>query len=211
MLNPLHVAWQELGNAEKPLGSNLGARIRKYKEMTWFNPDLPWPWCVAFWQWIIWQIFGGRTRKGKKLKFPLGTASVSELASYARSKGLTTTTPEEGDAACIGQGVHVTFLYAWGEGGSFVGLGGNQAHRVQLSNYNKDSVTTWISTKKVLAFMADYYNLDLSEERPPIFEVVKGEGGQRKIVFTGRKVPALRRVRRLIEAGANKVTMRRKK
>ena len=196
----LVTARKELGVQEVPLGSNSGAVInRRYKSLTWLNPNVPWPWCVAFWQYVIKATYGKQ--------FPYRTAAVEQLEDYAREHKLTTTTPALGDAACFG-GEHVTFVEKWIDGGQFVGLGGNQGNMVKRSTYSKGRVTTWVSSAKVGKFLG----VAPPPPKPrPKFEIVRGEGGQKVVINTASTLgEATRKAQaKLRKIGHGAVTIRK--
>ena len=193
----INIARTQLGKRENPMGSNMGSDIYKYKASTFLSPNFGWPWCVAFWQWVIKQEFGKA--------FPYGTASVYQLADYARKHNLTTTTPKVGDAALLGSS-HITFVDSFTAGGGFVGLGGNQSNQVQRSNYSRSSVTTWVSTDKVGKFLG----VNKKVEPKPRYEIVRGEGGQRKVVYTGTFGEVTERAKKLFNKGAASLKIRKK-
>lgn len=197
----LEAAERELGVHEEPMGSNAGPRVRLYQSLTWL-PGTGWPWCVAFaWCYVVWS-------QVLQKKCPYPTASVAQLEAWARTHGWAVGgPPRPGDLCCINHGQHVT-IYARPRrnlAGWFVGLGGNQANRVQYSDYRLSSVTTIIRIPKRLTPK----NTPLPSVTP-VYEVVKGEGERSKVIFTGRLGKAQKAAGNALRAGARLVRIRRK-
>jgi hypothetical protein len=197
-------ARADKGAAEKPLGSNCGREIRKFKDETWLDPDACWPWCVGAWQ--EW------TKRVFKKRFPYPTASVEQLAAYCRAHNLTVPVGNAklGDAACLG-GEHITLIAKKGRP-QFTGLGGNQSHRVQESSYAFERVTTVISADKVAEFLG-FAGKPPVKPKPhsrPTFEIIRGEGGQEKIVATMSDIKAVqKKVGQLLGRGVHGLRIRK--
>ena len=194
----LGVAKGEVGNREQPDGSNKGPKVNVYKAETWLPASEGWPWCVAFWQWCI--------HHGLGKKFPYPTAAVEQLEDYARSHKLHTSHPEVGDAACF-HGDHITFV-ASVVGSEFQGLGGNQGNMVKVSSYSRAGVSTFVSTAQVRIHLG----LPPVTVKRPRYEVVRGEGGQKKTIYLGSSIDkAMGRAERALRAGAGVVKVKKAK
>ena len=180
----LRVARTQLGTSEQPLGSNLGADIRKYKAETWLNPDQPWPWCQAFANWVTKQVIG---------TVPIKTAAVEGLWTYAgtpegnkyfrrfrRGDGI----PQPGDFAMLSRDgrdfTHITIYQESISPTHFHGLGGNQADRVRVSVYEKAAVWGYVR-------LHDDGVADAPKPpKPPLYEVVVGEDEARVVAVGDR-------------------------
>lgn len=188
------VAEMEIGEAEQPLGSNRGPAVEEYQKHDWI-PGGGYPWCVSFaWGWVVWH-------KVLKRPNPYPTASVAQLAAWARRNGWTVPKPKRGNLVCLGGGRHVTIYLRDVGAGWFDGLGGNQEHRVQISRYRTSDITTVIRVKDTAA---------PAPARKPRWEVVRGDGERARVVYTGTARLALERVRRLVRNGRDATIRRRR-
>lgn len=181
----IRVARGEIGKAENPLGSNLGAEIRKYKAETWLNPDAPWFWCQAFANWVIRQVIG---------VVPIRTAAVEGLWDYAgtpdgkryfrrwrRGEG----EPQPGDFALLSRDgrdfTHITIHQEQVGPAHFHGLGGNQSDKVRVTVYETASVWGYVR-------LHDDGVMDPPKPpKPPLYEVTVQQDGQVKVVAVGNR------------------------
>ena len=170
-------ARKEIGNAESPLGSNLGPDIVKYKRCTWLDPYDAWPWCQAFANYVVEKVIG---------KVPIETAAVEGLWDYAGTdqpyfkrfrQG--EVVPRNGDFVMISRDgkdfSHITML----DGYRY--LGGNQGHKVQYSDYSPGSI--WGYVRLVDDGVAD----PTPKPKPPKFEVTVQEDGKVKVMAVGNR------------------------
>lgn len=88
----------------------------------------PGAWCAWFASFVL-------TRTGHK-------ALASGLASSALSYGLRVADPRPGDLAVMAG--HVTFFAGWDGEDAFLGLGGNQHHRVGVSRFARRAVIAFV-------------------------------------------------------------------
>lgn len=196
-------ALSQKGVGEVPLGSNLGREIRKYKACTWLNPDQPWPWCVAFVQWVWEQTFGHR--------FPYATASVEQMGWYVNKHGLVIPRAgvRIGCAVGIGGGEHITFYAGSAGAGTFYGFGGNQSHQVRQSVYSLADIDYVIPPEKIGRLLE--WDRPKPERPRAKFEVVRGLDGQERVVKTvGGRNAALQVAEDLLKKGAWGVSIRKK-
>ncbi|MEB3214487.1 MAG: CHAP domain-containing protein, partial [Leptolyngbyaceae bacterium] len=173
-------AKTHLGKQENPLGSNKGAEIVPFKKATWLDPHAAWPWCQAFANYVWEQV------TGKKHPYP--TASVYQFWTYAGTnqpyfqrfrRG--TQGPIKGDYLIIGDGStfdHISIVDEVKDS-YIVGLGGNQGDRVQRSHYHWSRVYGFVRPLDV------GNQLPPRKPKPPVYEVVVGEGEDAKVVATG--------------------------
>jgi hypothetical protein len=191
----IDVAEAELGCTENPPGSNRGQCVQRYQATTWL-PGSGWPWCVAFaWTYVVWT-------KVLRKPCPYPTASVEQLESWARTHGWSVPVGmlRRGDLACLNHGEHVTIVHhPLPRGEAFAAIGGNQGNQVKISEYPRSAITTLIRVPVRLS--------PVPAAKPPRYEVVRGEGGQRKVVYLGGKAKALQVVHNLVDKGARKVTV----
>lgn len=87
------------------------------------------PWCRDFVNLVA-------RRAGVRL------ANHSRRAIDARHLGVRVANPRPGDLAVMRH--HVTIFAGWSHGGRFVGLGGNQGHRVKYSRFAARSVVAFV-------------------------------------------------------------------
>lgn len=173
----LAVANKEIGMAENPLGSNLGADIVKYKRVTWLDPFDAWPWCQAFVDWVIKQVIG---------VVPTQTAAVEGFWAYAGTdqpyfirfrRG--EKVARNGDFAVLSKDgrdfTHVTIV----NGARF--LGGNQGHKVQNSDYASSSIWGYVR------LVDDGKDKPATPPKAPLFEVTVQEDGKTKVVAVGNR------------------------
>lgn len=199
----VEMAEQELGVKEIPDGSNSGPRVRDYQNTTWFAGTTGWPWCVAFaWTFTVW------TRVLKK-NCPYKTASVAQLEAWARKNGWAGKPPlRVGDLACLNHGEHVTIVANPDvSAGLFVGLGGNQGNSVCKRAYRTSAVTTIVRVPPVI-----HSSISDNPAKSPVYELVRGEGGQAKVVFRNRNLDrVLGRAASILAKGATSVRVRKRK
>lgn len=189
-------ATRELGVAEQPPGSNRGPKVEQYQQHDWI-PGGGYPWCVSFaWGFTVWHRVLGRPN-------PYPTASVAQLAAWARKNGWAVANPQPGDLVCLGGGRHVTIYLGATGNGWFDGLGGNQSHRVQISRYRASDITTVVRVKASPKAAPP-------PARKPRWEVVRGDGERTRVVYTGTARLALERVRRLVRNGRDATIRRRR-
>ena len=86
------------------------------------------PWCKAFTNFVL-------LRVGKH-------PGPSLLAIDALADGRRVARPRPGDLAVMRS--HVTFFAGWDGHGGFLGLGGNQGHRVRVSRFPVRSVIAFV-------------------------------------------------------------------
>jgi len=196
------------GCVEAPIGSNNGPCVREAQRFTYLRVPSPgqqgWEWCVAEWQRAVAVTFGH--------PYPERTASVYILDRHARNLGLTIPLAQArpGDAALFHGGTHITtFVTIDRDAGTFVGRGGNQAHRVMDTDYSLSRVATVISAARVA---------DLLKWQPPptqprkLWEVVRGEDARAHVVWIGgNRDRAIAILRRQLERGRRVVTVRRRR
>ena len=87
------------------------------------------PWCRDFVNMVI-------ERAGYRL------ADRSHMALAALRLGRRVAEPRPGDLAVMAG--HVTFFAGWDGAGAFVGLGGNQHHRVTLARFARRAVVAFV-------------------------------------------------------------------
>lgn len=195
----LQVARAELGVAEDPPGSNTGRRVRDYQAQDWL-PGTGYPWCVSFaWCWVVWH-------RVLKRPCPYPTASVSQLAGWARKNGWAIGVAQirPGDLVCLGGGRHVTIVNSIPKGGRFDGLGGNQSDAVRITSYPLSDVTCVI---RVPARPGGQ-----PAAKPPLWEIVRGDGERRQIVWAGKtRRRALEVAARQLDRGRRVITIRRQR
>lgn len=107
------------------------------------------PWCMAFASMIL-----SKT----------GHEHVRSLRAIdALRDGYRVRSPEPGDIAVLAMGRHdhVTFFASYG-GRGFVGLGGNQGHRVKFSTYSLRRVIAWIRPLPAREWSANYHPFERS-------------------------------------------------
>jgi hypothetical protein len=88
----------------------------------------PGAWCAWFASFVL-------TRTGHR-------ALASGLASSALSYGPRVTEPQPGDLAVMAG--HVTFFAGWDGEDAFLGLGGNQSHRVSVARFARRAVIAFV-------------------------------------------------------------------
>lgn len=171
----IRVARGEIGKAENPPGSNLGADIRKYKAETWLNPDQPWPWCQAFADWVQKQVIGTVPTRTAAVEGFWTFAGTTEGAKFFKRFRAGEQAAQPGDFACLSRdGRDFTHVTIWLEpvgNGRFHGLGGNQGDKVRISVYETSSVWGFVR-------LVDDGVLDAPKPpKAPLYEVVVGEEG----------------------------------
>lgn len=87
------------------------------------------PWCRDYVNFVL-------ERTGHHL------ADKSRMAVTALRLGPRVSNPQPGDLAVMGG--HVTFFVGWAGEGRFLGLGGNQGHRVNVSQFASRSVIAFV-------------------------------------------------------------------
>lgn len=198
---------RNLGKHEEPMGSNRGPYVERMQHHTWL-PGSGWPWCVA-------EEIGG-WEETYHLQHPYPTASVGQKAEWARRQGLTVplSGAKRGDAVCLGTR-HITRIVSLNHGaGTFVGRGGNQGDTLKDSVYRISDIATVISADKEARYLGITQDGDPNKpppkkHRPPIREVVTGDGEHSVIVYRGRKKDKiLGAVERALRKGVRKIVIR---
>jgi hypothetical protein len=201
-----------LGHGEVPPGSNRGPLVQTIQQATWL-PGTGWPWCVAtdIWSWE--SVF--------RLQHPYPTASVAQKATWARNNGLAVlpSQAKRGDAACLGNGRHITRIVDIRRGdGTFVGRGGNQGDMLRDSVYRIADIHTVVSADREARLLGvtrdDLPNLPPPKppKVKPVYEIVRGDGERARVVFTARSLETVnRKIADLFSKGVKALRVRKRK
>lgn len=92
------VALAEAGVREE--STNCGRRVNEYKARTDLNPAIPWYWCAAFVDWVIWRAM---TVDGRKFTFlPPRTAAAYGFDEWSLAQDDSTKTHRKHPGCAVG-------------------------------------------------------------------------------------------------------------
>lgn len=199
---PKHAAvveWAhgEVGVKEEPLGSNTGKRVREYQSRTWL-PGTGWPWCAAF-------VCAAWEAAGSKLPWP--SAGAWDLGNRARAAGWAVTAPgalTPGDIVTWKSGAgHVSlFLKYNAKADTVFTVDGNVSNRVDYRERSRSLARDLIHVPEKPVKLP-------VPAKPPVFEVVTAEDGQ-KVIYTSGALAISLRLARFLGRHPGGVTIRRK-
>jgi hypothetical protein len=94
------IAESQIGTQEDERHTNRGSAILKYQQATWL-PDQGWPWCAAFVDWCLQQLFAKHPELAAKMARPQ-TAGAFDLINWGQDSGCIVfnpkaTSPQRGD------------------------------------------------------------------------------------------------------------------
>ena len=197
------VAWaeNELGVREHPDGSNTGERVRFYQDRDWL-PGTGYPWCAAF-VCAVWE-------EGGKKALPWPSAGAWDMGNRARASGWTVSHPsmlKPGDIVvwAFGAGHVSIFLSYDAKTGAVVTRDGNVRDQVCDNTRPLSQVRDLIHVPELAV-----KPVPPKTTRPPVFQVVSGDGEGKVIYVSGARAIG-KRLARLLARNPAGIVIRRKK
>ena len=196
------VAWAQAelakGVHEIPDGSNRGPRVEFYQAHTWLG-GTGWPWCAAFVD-TAWEVGGG-------LALPWRTAGAWDMGDRARKAGWTVRSPAElvpGDPVVWAFGTGHVSLFLSTKDGWVTTIDGNVSNKVDKRTRPVTQVRDFIHVPELAV------PLPAKDTRPPVFEVVGADDGERVIYVSGARAVG-RNLAKILGRHPEGVVIRRRK
>lgn len=187
-------AIADIGEHERPLGSNSGPRVKTYQAACWGN-GTGWPWCVAFW--LYHTLAAG-------LDMPYRGAGAYALFDWAKAHGWNRPLGEAiaGDAVVFNIGAGHVGMFKELRGQTVITVDGNTSDRVQ-------QVTRPVGLVRGVVHVPEE-PVPVPKPKGPVFEVVSSESGHKVVRFVGRDTTIGKKLPKFLKRhGA--VTVRRRK
>lgn len=198
------LAEEKKGVHEIPLGSNRGPRVEHYQTYDWI-PGGGYPWCISFCQ-AAWA-------EGAGHKLPWASAGAYDILERAKRDGWTCplSLAVPGDLVIFNVGTgHGAILRAPWKGGSnpVLTVDGNVSDRVALRERSASLVRGVVHIPEKATGPAPP---PPPVAKPPMFEVVTGEGDAKKLLYVSGAKAISRVLPRLLRNNKGGLTIRPKK
>lgn len=191
-------AVEDLGVREVPLGSNTGPRVREMQANTWLA-GTGWPWCAA-------AVCTWYEEAGRALPFP--TAGAWDMGNRGRAAGWVTSRPVAGDIVTFSFGAGHVAIFLGFVNGQVRSIDGNADHMVKECRRPSSQVREYVHVPD-----DDEPALPVPPAltKPPVFQVVRGQGEKTRVIYTGNWKGATASARRLLAKGATAVRIRKRR